>query len=182
MNWVDYAFIGTVVFSMLLGIWRGLVREAVSLAALIAAFLITGLYAPEVGRWLDSAIDSPLVRGVTAHILVFVAVLLAGALVTWLLSKVVNAAGLSGFNRLLGSGFGALRGLLIVTAIVLLAKVSLLGREPAMQASLLRPQLSPLADNLQAVIPPSWLAWLSDGRDEKFNKRDATTRESTPET
>ena len=34
MNWVDYTFIGIVVFSMLLGVWRGLVREAVSLALL----------------------------------------------------------------------------------------------------------------------------------------------------
>lgn len=162
MNWVDYAFIGTVVFSMLLGIWRGLVREAISLAALIAAFLITGLYAADLAHWLDSAIDSPLVRGVTAHILVFVAVLLVGALVNRLASHVVKAAGLSGFNRMLGGGFGVARGLLIVTAVVLLAKVSVLGREPAIQASQLRPSLAPLADALQATIPPAWLAWLAD--------------------
>ncbi|WP_293371954.1 CvpA family protein [Nevskia sp.] len=182
MNWVDYAFIGIVVFSLLLGIWRGLVREAISLIALIAAFLLTGLYAPEVAIWLDSAIDSPLARGVTAHILVFVAVLLAGAFVTWLISKVVNAAGLSGFNRMLGGAFGALRGLLIITAIVLLAKVSVLGREPALRASLLRPSLAPLADTLHGLIPPAWLAWLDDDGDARFKKRDATPRESTPET
>ncbi|MCX7060552.1 MAG: CvpA family protein [Gammaproteobacteria bacterium] len=162
MNWVDYAFIGTVVFSMLLGIWRGLVREAISLATLIAAFLITGLHAPDLARWLDFAIDSPLARSVAAHILLFVAVLLAGALVNWLASRVVNAAGLSGFNRMLGGAFGIARGLLIVTAVVLLAKISVLGREPAIHASQLRPSLLPLADTLQAVIPPTWLPWLAD--------------------
>lgn len=162
MNWVDYAFIGTVVFSMLLGIWRGLVREAISLVALIAAFLVTGLHAPDVAHWLDSAIDSPLVRGVTAHILVFVAVLLAGVLVNWLASHVVRATGLSGFNRMLGGGFGFARGLLIVTAVVLLTQVSALGREPAFQASQLRPNLLPLADTLHDAIPPAWLAWLAD--------------------
>lgn len=171
MNWVDYAFIGTVVFSMLLGIWRGLVREAISLAALIAAFLITGLYAPDLAHWLDSAIDSPLVRGATAHILVFVAVLLAGALVNRLASHVVKAAGLSGFNRMLGGGFGVARGLLIVTAVVLLAKVSVLGGEPALQASRLRPSLAPLADTLQAAIPPAWLAWLADDEPRHHDTR-----------
>ena len=177
MNWVDYAFIGTVVFSMLLGIWRGLVREAISLTALIAAFLLTGLYAPEVSRWLDSAIDSPLARGITAHILVFVAVLLAGALVNWLASHVVKAAGLSGINRMLGGGFGFARGLIIITTVVLLSKVSVLGREPAMQASQLRPQLDPLANSLHSVIPPAWLAWLAD--DEQHH---GTPPGSTPET
>ena len=182
MNWVDYAFIGTVVFSMLLGIWRGLVREAISLIALIAAFLVTGLYAPEVGRWLDSAIDSPLARGITAHILVFVAVLLAGALVAWMLSHIVKAAGLSGFDRMLGGAFGALRGLLIVTAVVLLAKSSALRHEPAINASTLRPSLEPLADSLNAIIPPAWLDWLADEKARTFKKPAATSPESIPET
>ena len=181
MNWVDHAFIGTVVFSILLGVWRGLVREAVSLAALIAAIVLTGLLGPDVARWLDSAIDSPLARGITAHILVFIAVLLAGALVSWLLSKVVDAAGLSGFNRMLGGVFGALRGVLIITALVLIARISVLGGEPALRASVLRPSLEPLADTLQGVIPPAWLAWLAADPDERSNKRDATPRESVPE-
>ena len=162
MNWVDYTFIGIVVLSMLLGLWRGLVREAVSLAALVAAFLVAGLYGPAVGHWLDPAIDSPLARSATAHILVFVAVLIAGALLTWVVSKLVDAAGLSGFNRLLGGGFGVLRGLLLVTAFVLLASLTALREEPALKASRLRPSLEPMAAALHRAIPAGWLAWLGD--------------------
>jgi membrane protein required for colicin V production len=163
MNWVDYTFIGIVVYSMLLGVWRGLVREAVSLSALIAAFLVAGLYGPDVGLWLESAIDSPLARSATAHILVFVGVLMIGALVTWLASHVVDAAGLSGTNRMLGGGFGVLRGLLLITAFVLVAGLTLLRDEPALQASKLRPSFEPAAAMLERAIPAEWLAWLKDG-------------------
>lgn len=180
MNWVDYAFIGIVVFSMLLGVWRGLVREAVSLAALIAAFLAAGLYGPVVGHWLEPSIDSPLARGATAHIVVFVAVLVLGALITWGVSKLVDAAGLSGFDRLFGAGFGMLRGLLIVTALVLLAQLTTLRHEPALAASQLRPSLEPLAATLHRTIPPAWLAWLGD---DDATGTDADSRSpSLPET
>lgn len=163
MNWVDYTFIGIVVYSMLLGVWRGLIREAVSLSALIAAFLLAGLYGPDVGLWMESAIDSPLARTATAHILVFVAVLMLGALVTWLASQVVDAAGLSGTNRMLGGGFGLLRGLLLITAFVLVSGLTLLRDEPALKASKLRPSFEPASEVLARAIPAEWLAWLKEG-------------------
>lgn len=162
MNWVDYTFIGIVVLSLLVGVWRGLVREALSLAALIAAFLVSGLYGPDVTRWLTSAINSPLARSASAHILVFVAVLLLGALLTWAVSRLVDAAGLTSVNRLFGAGFGVLRGLLILVAFVLVARMTTLRDEPVLQASMLRPLLDPLATTLQETIPSSWLAWLGD--------------------
>ncbi len=163
MIWVDYVFIAIVAFSLLLGIWRGFVREAISLAALIAAFLLTTLYAADVARWFDPAIESPMGRIVVANILVFASVLIFGAFVTWLLSRVVKGAGLSGFDRMLGGAFGVARGVLVLAVLALAIQLTALRREPALQESKLLPNLQPLAQGLERIAPADWLNWLKPG-------------------
>jgi membrane protein required for colicin V production len=160
MNWVDYVFIVIVVFSLLLGLWRGLVQEAISLAALIAAFVVTGLLADDVARWLDPAIESPLGRSVLANILVFASVLILGALVAWLLSEVVRSAGLSGFDRMMGAAFGAMRGLMVLAVLAMVVQLTALSREPALKQSIMLPALQPMAAAIESITPTQWLGWL----------------------
>lgn len=160
MIWVDYVFIAILAFSLLLGIWRGLVHEAISLAALVAAFVLTTLYAADVASLLDPTIESPIGRSITANILVFASVLILGALVAWLLSSIVKGAGLSGFDRMLGAAFGLARGLLVLAVLALVIQLSALRREPALAQSRLLPTLQPLAKSLERVAPADWLNWL----------------------
>ena len=160
MNWVDYVFIVILAFSLLMGLWRGFVQEAISLAALIAAFVLTTFYASVVAGWLVPVIDSPIGRSVLAHVLVFASVLIAGALVAWLLARVVRSAGLSGFDRMLGAAFGVARGLLVLAVIALAIQLTSLRREPVLQASSLLPTLQPLAAGLERIAPAEWLNWL----------------------
>lgn len=160
MIWVDYVFIAVVAFSLIVGIWRGLVREAISLAALIAAFVLAALYAPDLARWLDPTIESPLGRNLIANIAVFLSVLLFGALVAWLASRVVKGAGLGGLDRMLGGAFGVVRGLLVLAVLALVVQLTALHREPVLQESKLLPELQPLADNLARIAPTDWLNWL----------------------
>ncbi len=158
MIWVDYVFVGIVVISLLIGIWRGLVREALSLAAWIAAIGLSFRYGASLADSLVPYIESPVARSVVAHVGIFFVVLLLGALIIWLLSRVVSGAGLSGVDRMLGGGFGFVRGTLIVVSLVLLVDSTQLRREPALQHSLLMPHLRPLAAGLDSLLPKHWLA------------------------
>lgn len=158
MIWVDYVFVGIVVISLLIGIWRGLVREALSLAAWIAAIGLSFRYGAGLADRLVPYIESPVARSVIAHVGIFFVVLLLGALIIWLLSRVVSGAGLSGVDRMLGGGFGFVRGTLIVVSLVLLVDSTQLRQEPALQHSLLMPHLRPLAAGLDSLLPKHWLA------------------------
>ncbi len=160
MIWVDYVFIGIVLFSVLVGLLRGLVREALSLAAWIVALVLTLRYAPAVGDYLHGSIRTPAVRTAVAYALVFFVVLIVGALITWLVSKIVRGIGLGGVDRMLGAGFGLMRGAFVVVAIVMLAGATAATQDLWWRKSLLVPQLEPAAVSLRSLIPEQWLAYL----------------------
>ncbi|WP_113907317.1 CvpA family protein [Aliidiomarina celeris] len=139
MEWIDYTIIGVIALSAVISLIRGFVREAMSLAVWIAAFFIASLFYVELAAYFPG-IENDLIRNGTAVTILFVATLVVGAMVTYLVGQLVQKTGLSGTDRVLGVIFGALRGVLIVSAILFLLDVfSPLSEEDWWQRSMLIP-------------------------------------------
>ncbi len=120
MNWADWAIIGIFSLSCLIGLIRGFVREALSLVIWIAAVLVAKVFGPQLEILLLDQIESPSVRLMTAYAVLFIATLLLGAMLSYLIGALVRATGLSGTDRLLGMVFGAARAFIVVMAILIL--------------------------------------------------------------
>jgi membrane protein required for colicin V production len=118
LNWVDVIILMITAVSCLFGLWRGLVREVLSLLVWIAAILIARVYsaslAPIVGGW----IDSEAMRHVFAFAVLFIVILIAGAVLNHLVAKLIDISGLKITDRLLGALFGIARGVVIVMVFV----------------------------------------------------------------
>jgi len=153
MTWLDYAVIGVFAVSLVVGAWRGLVREVLSILGWIIAFLAANLLAGPLGPAMPQAIPSPELRVAAAYVAVFVVSLIATALLGLLLSKIVKAVGLGGIDRMLGALFGAARGLLIVLAAALLAGLSSAPRQPFWRDSASGPFLVQAAQSLKPLLP-----------------------------
>ncbi|MBI1174690.1 MAG: CvpA family protein [Sideroxydans sp.] len=121
MTALDYSVVGLVAFSVLLGWWRGLIYEVLSLLGWGAAYLVARLFAVDVAPYMPSALNPEEVRLVAAFALLFVATLIVSGIVSWLLSKLVKIAGLGWLDGFLGALFGVLRGGFLVLVLVLLA-------------------------------------------------------------
>jgi membrane protein required for colicin V production len=117
MVWVDYAIIIVIALSTLISLTRGFVREAFSLAIWIAAFFVASWFYQDLAVYFTSFTDTTVRNGLAAVIL-FVLTLIVGALVNFLLGKLVDGTGLTGTDRVLGLVFGAARGVLIVTLVL----------------------------------------------------------------
>ena len=124
MNWVDAVMLAVIALSALAGFLRGFAREALGLAAWIAAALLASrCYAaglPLARRWIDDA----QLADVVCFVIVFVVILIALSVLAGLLSRLVRFSVLGGIDRVLGAGFGILRGaVLLVLAFIVLGVV-----------------------------------------------------------
>lgn len=156
MTWLDYAVVGVFAASLVVGAWRGLVREVLSLLGWLIAFLAANLLAGPLGSVMPQAIPSPELRIAAAYVAVFVGSLMATALVGLLLSKIMKAAGLGGVDRMLGGIFGAARGLLIVLAAALLAGLTSAPQQPYWRDSATGPLLTRAAQAMKPLLPQTF--------------------------
>lgn len=117
MIWVDYAIIGIIAFSALISLIRGFIREALSLVTWGCAFFVASHYYIYLAIYF-TRFEDQLVRNGIAIALLFVATLIVGAIVNYVIGSLVERTGLSGTDRVLGVCFGALRGILVVAAIL----------------------------------------------------------------
>ena len=153
MIWVDYAIVGTVALSMLISLFRGFVRECLSLAAWVLAFLVSMWFAPVVSAWLKAWVHSASLRLGIAYAALFVLVLVAGAVVNYVAGRFVSATGFTGTDRMLGVVFGAIRGVAIVTLLLLAAGLTSLPRNAWWRQSLLIGRIEPMAVWVRARLP-----------------------------
>jgi len=117
---VDWILLAVLGLSFLLGLWRGIVQEVLSLAGWVAAFYVSQMYAPLAAAWLPMEGSSQMLRYAAGFVVVFIAVLVATVLVSWIVKKLVSAVGLGPLDRLLGSLFGLMRGVVILLAVTVL--------------------------------------------------------------
>ena len=117
MQAVDWIFIGVLVFSLVLGAWRGLVYEVLSVLSWVVAFILAQWFAPDAAQWLPMGGAAEVIRYAAGFVLVFIAAIFVGSLVAFMLKKLISAAGLRPADRLMGAAFGLARGVILLLAI-----------------------------------------------------------------
>lgn len=118
----DWAIIVVLGFSIGLSLWRGFVREAVSLAGWVAAFVLANMFVGELATLLEQWIANVTGRYVVAYGLLFAGTLVMAGILSRLSAQVVKVTGLSLLDRLLGTAFGLARGIIIVLVLVYLLR------------------------------------------------------------
>lgn len=153
MNWTDCIILGVLALSVLIGLFRGLISEVLSLVIWIAAFWVSWAFGPVVSAHLEHTISIPSLRYSVGYGVCFVAVLIVGALVRFAVRRLIWSTGLSGIDRMFGMVFGFVRGILIVTLLVFLVGLTALTRESWWQQSVLLPQFQEAAAWLGQNMP-----------------------------
>ena len=158
MTGFDYSIIAILLVSLLLGLWRGLVYEVLSLLGWPVAFVLSRLFVDSVAPMMPVPVLSNVegtqetIRVTLAYAAVFVAALIVWGVLVWLASKLVKAAGLGGLDRMLGGLFGLLRGGFVVLALVWLAGMTDIPKQPFWRTA----QTSKAAEDV-ALLAKAWL-------------------------
>ncbi len=117
MIWIDYVILAVIGFSALVSLIRGFVKEALSLVIWFTAFFIASNFYPQLAVHFTNFHDEMLRNG-SAIAVLFIATLIVGAVVNYVIGQLVQKTGLSGTDRVLGVVFGGVRGVLIVAAVL----------------------------------------------------------------
>jgi membrane protein required for colicin V production len=158
---VDWILLGVLVFSMLLGAWRGLVYEVLSVLGWVVSFFVAQWFAPELATRLPVQSAADPVRYAAAFVLIFIASVFAAGLLAFLLKKLVAAVGLAPVDRLLGAAFGVLRGVVLLLAATVVIDMTALKTSEWWRESKGAPVLAATLKALKPVLPEQFAKYLT---------------------
>jgi membrane protein required for colicin V production len=150
---LDFVILGIIIFSGIVSIFRGFIREVLSIITWIVAFWVAWHFSQALAAMLTPYIQNHMLRYPVAFIALFAMTMILGGLLNYLLGQLVDSTGLSSTDRTLGLLFGLLRGILIVGVMLLVMRLTPAPREPWWQDAHLVPVFMPLEAWLQNFLP-----------------------------
>ena len=167
-SWIDIGIVIILLVSIAIAIFRGFVKEAVSLASWIAAIWLAITFSNQVALFLPASIDeasfslsqseievSKLRVGI-AFVLIVIGTLIAGALLNYILSHLTKNRALRGIDRLLGGFFGFFRGTAIVVLLILAASYTNFPLSDTWKSSQILPPFELVAKKVIEMMPPDF--------------------------
>ena len=154
MNWADIAILIIIGVSALISLFRGFVREVLSLLAWVVAFWIAFTFTNQASNLLIEYVSIPTARYVLAFIALLFASLFVTGIINYFIGKLIDKTGLSGTDRMLGVVFGILRGAALVGVLAFLAGLTAVPRDPWWRESVLIRHFQELAMLAISFLPP----------------------------
>lgn len=149
LNWFDAIIIGIMALSIIIGFFRGFIREAISTVAWVAGIIVAVRYASELGQFLfGTVIQSASAQYILSFVMILLLFLIVGMIINAVLRTTFERSGISFVNSLFGVLFGAVRGILVAAVVIILVQTTQLQKSDLFQKS----QLAPLFQNLIAWI------------------------------
>ena len=164
-TFLDYVFAGIVLVSIGFALTKGLIREIISLVALIGGFILAVIYYPAVGGKLAEFTKTDSLANFIGFLIIFSGCILIGVIAAFLVNRFVKAASLKWVDRLLGGVFGLVRGW-VIASILVLALIAFPIREGMIARSVLAPYLLAGARAAVLLVPQT----LKDKFNEQYKK------------
>lgn len=157
----DYLVVAIVGLSLVLGLFRGMVKEVLSLVNWAVAFYVANNYGDQLIVYLDwTETLSPAMKALVGCAAAFFASMIVGAIIIGLLGRIVSAAGLGFMDRGLGGVFGLGRGVIVVLTLVTAAGFTSLPKQPFWRDAVLSPYAMDAMREIKPHLPESVAKWV----------------------
>lgn len=156
LNGVDYGIISVIGISVLIGLIRGFVREAISLVTWIIALVLGILYCEQVSEWFHS-ISMVGIRLLLAFVLIVLSTLIVGGILNYLIGKLINVTKFSVTDRIVGLLFGGARGVVIIALAVLLLGPTSITQNALWHESAFILHFEPIAGWMKNMLPEDFM-------------------------
>ena len=120
MNWLDIAIVLVLAFFAFSAFQSGLIREVVTLVSAVVGVVVAGMFYDDLARDVLVFIDDGTARRVIGFLILLGSIYLAGQLIAVMLKQVAAILFLGWADRIGGSLFGFLKGLVVVEVLLIL--------------------------------------------------------------
>ena len=160
LAWIDWALLGVLGLSVLVGVLRGLVFELMSLAGWLVAYVVAVAYGPALAPHMPVGTPGSGLNQSAALAVSFVAALLVWAVLARLARLLIAATPLTVPDRVLGAVFGLVRGVLLLVVVATLVALTPAAQSRDWQSSTGARWLAAVVQGLKPLLPEPIGKWL----------------------
>jgi len=153
MNTLDWVICALALLAILSGLWRGLIKEILGLAAWVIGFLAAQMFATEMGAYLPVSGASPELRYLMGFASVLVMCLIVVSLISHLLSTLISAIGLGFLNSFMGALFALLKVFVLSLCLTTVVRLTPLQELETWKTSYLAGYLVGALDAIKPFLP-----------------------------
>lgn len=116
----DFILLIIILLSIVFGAMRGFLKEIISIITWFTAFFIAILFTGHFVGYFDEFVRTDLLASIASFLSLFLGTLVVGAVINYFIVHLAHHAGLTLSDRVLGGGFGFVRGVMIAFLLVFL--------------------------------------------------------------
>jgi len=158
MGGFDWIIAAVFLVSIVVGIFRGFVKEALSITSWIVSIWLAFTFCAEAGEFIHQyiRIPTPKFREWAGFALIFVAGLFVFAIISYAITKIFVRGPIKGVDRVLGLGFGAVRAAAIIVALLVVARGFGFDSSDWWQNSKYLSKFEPMMNYVEDLFPEKW--------------------------
>lgn len=153
LNMVDYVILGMIALSIITGLFRGFVKEIIALSVWILAIWFGITYADQLAPWIRPYVSDKTAVFAGGFVVILLATLIVGGIISGMFGFLLRRSGLSGTDRLLGMGFGFIRGVFMISLIILVINMTSFAKDRLVIQSSLYPCFKPVVNWMNGFMP-----------------------------
>ena len=158
MPWIDIVIIAFFVISILIGIYRGFVKETLSVASWALAAFMAFKFGEQASVYIKPYITQEPLDLAIAYVAVFLVSLIVFAVISHIISQIFASSGMTGIDRSIGSIFGALRAAVILVVLILVGRFMAMDNQSWWLDSQIIPYFEPLVEWFKSFLPVDIIA------------------------
>lgn len=153
LQWIDLVLLGIIGLSALMGLFRGVIKEVFALGTLVVGLWLGYRYAPSLTPLIARYIENTTAQTVVAFVLILIGVSITGSILNHLLGFLLKTTGLTIVDKLLGMGFGLIRGIFVVSLLIAVVSMTSLPYQQYLNNSTVCRQLQPVVNWILSYVP-----------------------------
>ena len=169
MNPLDMVILVILGYCLIRGIFRGLVKEISSIIGVLAGFYAAysnyPLLAKPLARWISNTPYLNILSFMIIFCVIFILISILGIIIKYLL----NIAFLGWVDRICGAGFGIIKGVLIVSVVLISLTAFLPMGAPVIKNSLLSPHATLISEKMVKIVSKD-MKHLYEAKAKEFKK------------